>query len=200
MNLNTPYKTITREQFLFHEMRTVARLLEKGLSDAEIVQEVKDNNLFQYPTERMITNLANVCLQRFHEADNSFFISIVANSSSEAAKQTCLYLMMNYYKLVWDFMVGVIGEKYKTKDMSFSKKDVNVFFTRLQEQNDTVSSWSEATVKKCKQVLIKLLVENGFLDNNKSTTLNPVLIDFELENAIVESNNKAALIAFNCFD
>lgn len=200
MNLNTAYKTITREQFLFHEMRVVARLLEQGLSDTEIVQEVKDNNLFQYPTERMITNLANVCLQRFHGADNGTFISIVANSSSDAAKQTCLYLMMNYYKLVWDFMVGVIGEKYKTKDMSFSKKDVNVFFTRLQEQNDIVSSWSEATVKKCKQVLIKLLVENGFLDNNKATTLNPVLIDFELKNAIVESNNKAALIAFNCFD
>ena len=54
MDINTPYRTITREQFLFHEMRIVARLIKEGKSDEQIIQEVTDNNLFQYPTERMI--------------------------------------------------------------------------------------------------------------------------------------------------
>lgn len=30
MDINTSYRTITREQFLFHEMRIVARLIKEG--------------------------------------------------------------------------------------------------------------------------------------------------------------------------
>lgn len=198
MNINTSYRTITREQFLFHEMRIVAKLLLEGKSDEEIIQEIADNNLFQYPTESMIKNIAQVCLNRFNETKSDELIDIVAYESSQVAKQACLFLMMNYYRLVWEFMISVIGEKYRTKDNSFSKVDLNAFFTRLQEQNDTVASWSEATIGKCKQVLKKTLVENGYLDNSKSKVLNPVLLDLRVKEAIENTNNKEALIAFGC--
>lgn len=198
MDINTPYRTITREQFLFHEMRIVARLIKEGKSDEQIIQEVTDNNLFQYPTERMIKNITQVCLNRFNKANSQDLIDIVANDSADAAKQACLFLMMNYYRLVWEFMITVIGEKYRTKDTSFTKVDINSFFTRLQEQNDTVASWSDATISKCKQVLKKTLVENGYLDNSRSEVLNPVLLDFRVKEAIEDSNNKEALIAFGC--
>lgn len=198
MDINTPYRTITREQFLFHEMRIVARLIKEGKSDEQIIQKVTDNNLFQYPTERMIKNITQVCLNRFNKANSQELIDIVANDSADAAKQACLFLMMNYYRLVWEFMITVIGEKYRTKDTSFTKMDLNSFFTRLQEQNDVVASWSDATIGKCKQVLKKTLVENGYLDNSRSEVLNPVLLDFRVKEAIEDSNNKEALIAFGC--
>lgn len=198
MDINTSYRTITREQFLFHEMRIVARLIKEGKSDEQIIQEVTDNNLFQYPTERMIKNITQVCLNRFNKANSQDLIDIVANDSADAAKQACLFLMMNYYRLVWEFMITVIGEKYRTKDTSFTKMDLNSFFTRLQEQNDVVASWSDATIGKCKQVLKKTLVENGYLDNSRSEILNPVLLDFRVKEAIEDSNNKEALIAFGC--
>lgn len=198
MDINTSYRTITREQFLFHEMRIVARLIKEGKSDEQIIQEVTDNNLFQYPTERMIKNITQVCLNRFNKANSYEWIDIVANDLADAAKQACLFLMMNYYRLVWEFMITVIGEKYRTKDTSFTKMDLNSFFTRLQEQNDVVASWSNATIGKCKQVLKKTLVENGYLDNSRSEVLNPVLLDFRVKEAIEDSNNKEALIAFGC--
>lgn len=106
--------------------------------------------------------------------------------------------MMNYYRLVWEFMITVIGEKYRTKDSSFTKMDLNSFFTRLQEQNDVVASWSDATIYKCKQVLKKTLVETGYLDNNRSETLNPVLLDYSVREAIENTNNGEALVAFGC--
>ena len=193
-----PYRTITREQFLFNEMRIVARLLNEGKSDNQIIQEVATNNLFQYPTERMIKNIAQVCLNRFNKANSQELVDIVANDSAEAAKQACLFLMMNYYRLVWEFMITVIGEKYRTMDNSFTKMDMNSFFTRLQEQNDTVASWSDSTITKCKQVLKKILVENGYLNNSKSEVLNPVLLDFRVKEAIEKINSREALIAFGC--
>lgn len=196
MDIHTPYRTITREQFLFHEMRVVAKLVLENKHDDEIIKEVVTNNLFQYPTEKSLKNIAHVCLARFHQTDSNELINIVANGSSDAAKQACLFLMMNYYRIVWEFMISVIGEKYRTQDLTLTKMDLNSFFTCLQEQNEVVASWSDATIYKCKQVLKKLLVENGYLDNVKSEQLNHILLNFEVKEAIENTNNKDALIAF----
>lgn len=198
--LNIPYKAvITREQFLFHEMRTTAKLMNKGLDDETIVNEIIEDNLFQYPTEKMIKNLAKVCVARLHTINDKNLVEIIANGSAESAKQICLYAMMKHYLIVWEFMTTVIAEKYKLKDLSYSRKDINIFFTRLQEQSDVVASWSDSTIRKIKQVLTKMLVDNGYLDSTKSETLNPVLIDLDLKNVLEEKNEKDALAAFNYF-
>ena len=198
--LNIPYKAvITREQFLFHEMRTTAKLMNKGFNDEEIVNEIIEDNLFQYPTEKMIKNLAKVCVARLHTINDKNLVEIIANGSAESAKQICLYAMMKHYRIVWEFMTTVIAEKFKLKDLSYSRKDINVFITRLQEQNDVVASWSDSTIRKIKQVLTKMLVDNGYLDSTKSETLNPVLIDLDLKNVLEEKNEKDALAAFNYF-
>lgn len=198
--LNIPYKAvITREQFLFHEMRTTAKLMNKGLDDETIVNEIIEDNLFQYPTEKMIKNLAKVCVARLHTINDKNLVEIIANGSAESAKQICLYAMMKHYLIVWEFMTTVIAEKYKLKDLSYSRKDINIFFTRLQEQSDVVALWSDSTIRKIKQVLTKMLVDNGYLDSTKSETLNPVLIDLDLKNVLEEKNEKDALAAFNYF-
>ena len=192
-----PYKAgITREQFLFHEMRTTAKLMNKGFDDEAIVNEIIEDNLFQYPTEKMIKNIAKVCVARLHTINDKNLIEIIANGSAESAKQICLYAMIKYYRIVWEFMTTVIAEKFKLKDLSYSRKDINIFFTRLQEQSDIVASWSDSTIGKIKQVLTKMLVDNGYLDSTKSETLNPVLIDLDLKNVLEEKNEKDVGTAF----
>lgn len=201
MNINEPYKaTFTREQFLFHEMRTVSQLMLEGKNDKEIIEEVFNNNLFQYPTEKSVKRMTKNCLKRLHLLEDERFIDIIANGASDSAKQVCLYAMMNQYRVVNEFMTSVIGEKYRLKDFSFSKKDINVFFSRLQEQSDVVTSWSESTIQKLKQVILKMLVDIEYLDSTKSETLNTVLIDFDLKNILIDKRDYATLSVFNCFE
>ncbi len=198
---SSPYKgTLTREQFLFYEMRTTAKLLSEGLDGPEAVQRIIDENLFQYPTERMIKNLANVCVSRLRAMEDDSLIRAVATLPVDVSKQICLYAMMKDNRLMWDFMTLVIGEKFRQNDMSFGKIDLNVFFMRLQEQDDHVAAWSDSTVAKIKSVMIRVLIENGYLDDGKSDHLNRILIDRTLENAIRSNGDDRALAAFNCFD
>ena len=112
----------------------------------------------------------------------------------------CLYAMMRQYRLVWDFMLTVVGSKYRLLDTSFGKIDLNGFFMRLQEQDDWVATWSESTVTKLKQVLQKILVENEYLDSTDADHLNPVLISQLSENAIRASGQELALPALNCLN
>lgn len=191
--------SLTREQFLFYEMRVVCTLYTQGCSKSEMLERIKAENLFQFPTERMVTSIFTACCKRMEALNSETLIYNLANASVDVAKQINLYAMMKYNLIVWDFMTTVIGEKYRTQALNFSKKDLNVFFVRLQEQNDTVATWSETTINKIKQVLTKALIECEYIDSSKSTTLNPVSICPELEDEIRANNDMAALAAFNCF-
>ena len=190
---------LTREQFLFYEIRVVATLIQQGLSREEILEKVKQENLFQFPTERVIVLILNACFRRIDALNSETLIYHLAYAPVDVAKQINLYAMMKYNRIVWDFMTTVIGEKFRTQEFEFSKKDLNVFFFRLQEQNDAVASWSDGTINKIKQVLQKCLIECEYIDSNKSTQLNPVAIAPELEDEIKACNDNAALPAFNCF-
>ena len=190
---------ITREQFLFHEMRTTARLYCRGFSREEIIRIITEENLFQYPSEKMIKNLAGVCLKRLDTLEDEGLIEAIATESASCAKQICLYAMMRQYPIVRDFMINIIGEKYRTMNLSYSRADLNVFFYRLQEQDNRVAAWSDSTVQKIKQVLNKLLADINYLETIRSTTLNPVWISPILETAIRAKGDTRALAAFNCF-
>lgn len=197
----SPYTAVlTREQFLFYEVRTTAKLICEGLQDTEVIERIVNDNLFQYPTEKMIRRMARTCIQRLRCLDDDSLIQAIAFQPSDVSKQICLYAMMRQYRLVWDFMITVVGAKYKLLDTSFGKMNLNSFFMTLQEQDNWVATWSEATIKKLKQVLQRILVENDYLDSTSAEHLNPVIISPLLENAIRAAGQELALPAFNCLN
>ena len=200
MDHSYPYMaSLTREPFLFYEMRATAKRMSEGISDDAIVKEIVEQNLFQYPTEKSISRMAKACIKRLHALEDETLVSAIASRPADAAKQICLYAMMKQSRLLREFMVTVIGEKYRLRDASFGKIDINTFFMRLQEQSDTVASWSDTTVTKLKQIIARVLVETDYLDNIKADHLNPVWLHPVLENAIRRNGDTAVLPAFHCF-
>ena len=200
MDKNSKYNGgLTAEQFLFYEIRIVSKLYLEGKSIDEIIEYIKSDNLFQYPTERKISKLARACYKRIVALDNPKLVYELANAPVEVAKQINLYAMMCYNRLVREFMIDLIGDKYRQQDYSYTKKDINVFFSRLREQNDDIAAWSEQTLRKLKQVLTKCLIETEMLDSYSASELNPIFISAELESGIRENNDLIALSAFNCF-
>lgn len=199
--MNTaPYSgSLTAEQFLFYEIRIASKLYAQGVSVDEAISRIKADNLFQYPTEREVARMTRACYRRLDALNNQYLIQEISSAPTEIAKQINLYAIMRYNRLVWDFMIQVIGEKFRTQDFSFERKDLNAFFSHLQAQNDSVAGWSDSTISKIKSVLVRCLVETEYLDHFKSTTLNPVLLCEELEQGIRENNDTEVLPAFNCF-
>ena len=180
-------------------MRTTAKLLHEGCSSEEVVERIISDNLFQYPTEKSVRKMALACLRRLDALEDNSLVEAIATQPSDVAKQICLYAMMKQYRLIWDFMITVIGEKYRLSDTTFGKIYLNSYFLRLQEQDDWVATWSDSTVTKLKQVIAKMLVENEYIDSIRATKLNPVWLHPVLENAIRENGDEIALPAFNCF-
>ena len=200
MDSSYPYiASLTREPFLFYEMRTTARLLQDGHSDEETIEKIYNENLFQYPTEKSIKKMAKACVKRLQGMEDETLITAVATQPMDVAKQICLYALMKQSRLVWEFMLTVIGEKYRLRDTSFGKIDLNTFFIRLQEQDDVVAAWSDSTIKKLKQIMVRVLVETEYLDHIRADHINPVWLNPILENAIRSNHDDIILPAFNYF-
>ena len=191
---------LTREQFLLREMRIVAKLRLEGFSDEEIVDKVWEQNLFQYPTEKLLKNKAQACLRRLNALNETpLLIDILARGSVNEARQAALIAMMLKSALLSEFMVSVIGEKYRILDRTLSRKDLSVFFLRLQQQDQDVAGWSVSTVEKIKTVILNCLKETGYIKDVREGILYPVYLPEQMTQAIRNAGFSAILPAFNVF-
>ena len=188
---------ITREQFLMREMRIACQLHLEGLADDEVIAKVKDENLIQYPTERMVGNIARMCVKRINAVDSERVVQIIATGAPEAAAQANLYAMMCTYPLVRDFMVNEVGRRYREYDYALGQMEMNAYMTRLQTEYDNIAEVSDGTIGKIKQVLRKGLIECGMLENARSDRLEPIFMDFDVRDAIADKGDLEALSAFN---
>lgn len=191
---------LTREQFMFQEMRITSRLKLEGLDDQRILEKVYDDNLFQYPTEREIKSKCRACLKRLASInDMPYVLDALANGTLGEAKQAALVALMCQNMLMQDFMLTVIGEKYRRMDMTLTRRDMNLFFERLAEQSEVVASWSDQTIKKLKVVIRSCLREAEYIHGTEET-LYPVLLGEEFAAALKEAGYRRFLPAFNVFD
>jgi hypothetical protein len=153
--------SLTGEPFLFYETRQVARLKLNGLNDKEIMEEVINNNLFQYATEKSIPKRVRAASKRVRVLDENM-LEYLLEKSSETAKIINLYAIMKSNRLVMD------------------KKDMNEFFLEKREQSEEVARWQDNTIKKLKQVLLRMLTEAGILDDRDGCTLHRPVLDPEV--------------------
>ena len=188
---------ITREQFLYKECKIVAEWVLKGLSFEEIVKKCLEENLFQLPTLKSVREIARVCYNRLMFNGDMDLIGLVANGVPSEAKLTVLYAFMCQNLIIRDFMVEVIGEKYKTGVYYYDRSEAARFLFNLGNRVESVSKVTDETTKKVRAVLTKCLAEAGYLTTVFSNDLLQVDPGFELGQIIRNDGNEYMLPAFN---
>lgn len=188
------YSTYTADQFLFFELKEVLKLKKEGLDDKSIREKVKSENLFQYTSESSIARVLPPVIKRANMLDDQL-INMVLEEDSETGKIINLYAMMKSNRLFFEFMEEVVSEKYRYGQLYIEKKDINEFFDRKIEQSEEIASWSESSIKKMKQVTMKVLYECGMVENIKSGDMKRIIISQNLIDHLTRIWEKEYLIA-----
>lgn len=188
------YSTYTGDQFLFFELKEVLKLKKEGLDDKSIREKVKSENLFQYTSESSIARVLPPVIKRANLLDDQL-INMVLEEDSETGKIINLYAMMKSNRLFFEFMEEVVSEKYRYGQLYIEKKDINEFFDRKIEQSEEVASWSESSIKKMKQVTMKVLYECGMVENIRSGDMKRIIISQNLIDHLTRIWEKEYLIA-----
>lgn len=204
MDASMPYNgAITREQFLVRETRVVAQLkTDENLTNEQIVERVTRLNLFHYPTERELKSISKACCRRLDALSDDpstrdALVRLIAHGMPEEVRQANLYALMRTFRVAWEFMVTVVGPRYRSFDPSLPRRDIASFLEQLRTQDERVAGWSDATMNKIRQVLTSALVECAMYDR-KTETLQPVFLGVSLEQGIRANGDEVCLPAFNC--
>ena len=175
--------------FLFFELKQVLYLKERGLQEAEIRDKVRSENLFQYKVISSLKPSLPSVLRRADALDDTLR-HMALEKPSETGKIINLYAIMKTDRLFFEFMNEVVREKLEHNDYHLERKDVNVFITSKEEQDETVAAWTEKTVDRLKQAYIKVLFDAGIVRDRKTGELSRILMDEELKRHLVGIGDK----------
>lgn len=170
--------SLTGEPFLHYELVQIAKLKFKGLSDTEIAQKISAENIFKYKTNKRVSRRIAAVLRRLSCLDHTL-IKLLIDGRYETSRIVTFYSILKTNKLVHDFLSEVVKENYILhKTLSFTTFDI--FLQSKEEQNPEISSWSESTKKKVRQVVFRILAEAGFIKSSKGMSIVKPLISPEL--------------------
>ena len=144
----------------------------------------------------MLANRASVCLRRLEALADDSLVALLAHGISEQARQTNLYAMMRSYRLMWDFMINLVGGRYRTLDFHLSRSDISRFITQWCADDPKTAAWSESTRCRIGGTLVNALVACGHLATSRAGELRPVLLDGEVGQGILRNGDEVALAAF----
>jgi hypothetical protein len=170
--------------FLLFELKQVVKLKQLGLSNQDIRNKVKEENLFQFSNNGRINRALPSVMKRADVIDQTL-ASLMIEGSIEMSKVINLYAIMKTDLLFYEFMNEVISEKLQNNDFLIEKKDINVFFTAKSEQSTKVASWSDINQEKLKRAYMQVLFETGLLKNRRSKELIRLIIDEQIKNHLI---------------
>ena len=187
---------LTGAWFLFYEIKQVIKLMELGMNTQDIRNEIIEENLFQHKSKSSVKRALPTVIRRT-ELLSSELRQVLLKDNMENGRIINLYAIMLEDRLFSEFMYEVIEEKYKSKQLYLEDKDINGFFTKKAEESKKVANFKMSTIKKLRQVYLKILMEVNILSDLKSKDLNKIYIDEKLANLIIANGGEDFIKIFS---
>ena len=192
MKKTTYSMSFTTGALLYNESITVAELYQQ-LGDWDAVREqVAADNRLQMRTansaRRVFSEIASR-LRQFTPAQMSYLVT-----ADRREQNYLLWLAFcKRYRFIYDFAVDAIHEKFLRLDMSLTYEDYDIFFHNKAEWHPEVDGIAEATRKKQRQFLFKILREAELL--SEKSQLIPVFLSPQLIH-LIAADDPAHLAIF----
>ena len=170
-----------KHAFWFNELRRVIELRSAGESWAEIRRQALEGNLFGASTPRRAQQIYHTVSARVRCLDESFcpvFLQIEVSSQRVLA----LIAAMVYDALLAEFVYEVVRDKLIVGDTALTDAEIRAFFLTKQGQDETVSGWTDQTLRRLGKYYKTMLREAGILNGGRGReTLRKPVLDPEAE-------------------
>ncbi len=190
---NTVYSmSFTTAPLLFQETLRVAELFAVE-QDWQLVREkVLADNLLQMRTVNSSKRICSELCSRLKQLTPLQLETLLENSFRE--QNYLLWLAFcKRYRFVYDFAVEVVREKYLRLDMDLTYDDYDIFFNDKAEWHPEVERVAEATRKKQRQFLYRIMREAELLTDKNQII--PAVLSSRLT-AVIQADNPAHLAIY----
>jgi len=180
------YKTsYTTGSLFFREAIMVAELYF-DLGDWFLVRnKILENNLLQARTQSSFKRTLQELLQRLQCLTNDQLL-ILMDGSRQEQNQILWLAVCKHYRIIHEFAIEVIREKFLRLDVILSYLDYDVFFNSKAEWHEGLDQLTDATKKKLRQVLFRILHEAEIISSTNKIL--PTIVSARVAVSIVNDN------------
>ena len=151
---------------LLHEETISLSLYYKDDKIESISEQIVNNSLMKTNSQASRQRMIQEIKKRYLVVGEKFYGNIDQFTIVEQ-KLIIFYSCMKTYKILFDFMLDVIIEKWLSMDLEVDIDDVERFLDKKSNVQNDIEDWSPQTRRKVITVLIRMLNEAGMLENNK---------------------------------
>lgn len=114
-------------------------------------------------------------------------LKFIVTCTTDELKLFCLYLCAKTYRLIYEFIVEVMREKYLMFDYLIFDSDYTRFIESKTASSLKLQKITEKTQYKIKQVIFRILEQSTLIDSAKTKNIQKPYISQELESIITKS-------------
>jgi len=117
-------------------------------------------------------------------------LHFITTCTTDELKLFCLYLCSKIYRLIYEFIVEVVRQKYLMFDYSILDSDYIRFVESKTLSSKKLQTITDKTQYKIKQVIFKILEQSTLIDSSKTRNIQKPYISEELQNIIMKQSLK----------
>jgi len=188
--------SFTNGDLLSRESLELANLF-LNIRDWNMVREkVVANNLLQAKTLSTTKRIcAEVCSRLKMLSQNE--LELFAETTIQEQGYLLWLAICRRYKIVAEFAVEVLRERYLSLKNSLNYEDFYFFFSKKLECDQELAKVSQRTIDKARQVLFRIMRQSGLLTTNNE--INTALLSPRLLNELANNTCKDISV-FPCFE
>lgn len=194
MTMKNSYRlSFTGASFVLHETINLANLcLEYGdctkAIDQLLLSDIHDRSKSTVKRESReialrLKNLSHPLLVR------------LAREDPDEAKVILFYAILKTYPIIKEFCLEVLYEKSLIRDNILQEYEINAFWRKKEEEQKILHEKSDATKKKLKQVMLKILADAGILNSTKDRGIVKPYVSDVTARLILEDSDESYLKA-----
>ncbi len=177
---------------MVRESRVVADLLLKNATASEWHQAIQIDNLLQKRSPATAKRNAQAIRKRLELIAPEFWRAL-RDGDDQLATQVAFYAALERNLLLVEFIESVVRDAYITQANQLASYQWLEFLEDRTHKDESISTWQDATKKKMGQVVFRMLIEAGYMQNNRNLQLQKVLLRPEMK-VMLEDNYKQRII------
>ena len=134
----------------------------------------------------------NKRLNAFTEEQYESFLS----GDLTSQKQLAFLSVCKAHSFIREFVVEVLREKVLVFDYELSEGEYISFYRRKNELHPEMDDLTESTQRGIKQVTFKILEQAGIIDNTKTKSIQPQLLEDQLVDVIASDDKQWLKVLF----
>ena len=157
-----------------------------------VKEKVKTDNVLQARTQSTIQRVYQELSPRLAQLTDDQLELLVEGTIPEQ-KHLLWYAICNRYKLIQEFAIEVIHEKYMVMDFELTELNYDAFFNRKVDWHEELDEITSSTKQKLKTVIFRMLREAEII-----TTDNLIVLTI-LSERLIEVLAPAAPLSYQIF-